>query len=294
MVSLKLDKLTPEIAQSKLHTLQNQELIIVSKISNLESDIEQWQVAINALESDVKLPIASGVSSVFDALKTQLDNSENEQERQTKLIQYKDAINASKASVEVLKKELISIQKQIAIEQANEFFRNNIEPHYSKYEKTFTKLDDKRQKEINSIQKDLANYRSDHELIRRFMAGDKRASLAQINTGGNDYKKHFERLENELIPCYEKSLADIESQPLTDKLSNPEFRAWLTSRVLLNDYIERLIKANDEILNAQKDFKELALEHPECLEFKIFELPETLKVLEIDSKGKVVLSTKEI
>lgn len=282
------------ITQSKLEVLQNQELILISKTSSLTSDIEQWQVAISALESNVKLPITSGISSVFDALKTQLDNAENEQERQTKLIQYKDAITATKEALELLRKELISIQKQIEIETANEYFEINIKPHYSKYEKAFTKFDDQRQAKINSLEKDLSRYRSDYELIRRFKSGDRTARLAQLNMGGSDYKKHFERLEKEYIPGCEKALADIQCQPLSDKLSNPKFRAWLTSRVLLNDSVEQLANAYKEVLEAQREFRELAVKYPECLEFKLYELPENIKVLEIDSKGKIVLSNKEI
>ncbi|BAY80537.1 hypothetical protein NIES25_70250 (plasmid) [Nostoc linckia NIES-25] len=282
------------ITQPKLEVLQNQELILISKISSLTTDIEQWQVAINALESDVKLPIASGISSVFDALKTQLDNAENEQERQTKLIQYKDAIATSKASLELLRKELISIQKEIQIETGNEYFEINIKPHYPKYEAAFTKFDDQRQAKINSIQKDLSSYRSDYDLIRRFMAGDRTARLDRLNSGSHDYKKHFQRLENEFIPGCEKQLDDLNNQPLPDKLSSPEFRAWLTSRVLLDESIAWLIKANKEALEAQREFRELAVKYPQCLEFKLYELPESIKVLEIDSKGKIVLSNKEI
>jgi hypothetical protein len=284
----------PNITQSKLEVLQNNKVVTQSKITELGSSIEEFQVATDALKIKTKLPIASGISSVFDALKNQLDSAEDEQERQIKLAQYESAIATSKEALDVLKKELISIQKEIEIETGNEYFKINIEPHYSKYGAAFTKFDDQRQAKINSLEKDLSSYRSDYDLIRRFMAGDRRARLAQLNMGGSDYKKHFERLENEFIPGSEKALADIQSQPLPDKLSDPDFRAWLTSRVLLDESIERLIKANKEALEAQREFRELAVKYPQCLEFKLYELPESIKALEIDSKGKIVLSNKEI
>ncbi|MHC5827054.1 MAG: hypothetical protein ACYT04_67080, partial [Nostoc sp.] len=96
------------------------------------------------------------------------------------------------------------------------------------------------------------------------------------------------------IPVCEKQLDDLNNQPLPEKLSNSEFRAWLNSRVILNNSIEQLTKAYQELLKANRIFRAQAVDFPECLEFKLDELPESIKVLEIDSKGKISLITKEV
>jgi hypothetical protein len=103
--------------------------------------------------------------------------------------------------------------------------------------------------------------------------------------------EEYLEFNNKIIADKEQELERVKSQELPNLLNDDDYRLWLQSRVNIDSSLQDLIQSQAAYISAMKRFKiKIDEDNSYCLDFKIYDLPNTLKVVSI-AGDKITLSS---
>jgi chromosome segregation ATPase len=274
--------------QSSLEQLRAEEKQLEADIAKQKSIIRDWEDSLKILELDTDVAVTSvKVLEPLEVMKASQDKASSDLERRLKLAEYKVALQECRDNLKKLESSLRFKCQEICALEDNIYFEQNYLPFHEQFKTGFTVYSDEKNKRIKAVENDISEYTAKANLINRRLSGEKVYVVPPIGRTMEEYLT----FTNKIIGDKEQELERVKGQELPNLLNDDDYRLWLQSRVNIDKPLQDLITAQNGYVSAMRKFKtKIDEDNSYCLDFKVFDLPNTLKVVSIVG-DKITLSS---